>query len=83
MKQKDIILVIVAVFVGIVISVVLSKTFITAPKNRQQQVEVVDPISADFPALDTKYFNGKSVDPTQLIKIGNNANTKPFNTKSQ
>lgn len=80
MKQKDIALIIVVVFVSVILSVVVSKIFITAPKNRQQQVEMVTPISADFASPDKRYFNQASVDPTQLIKIGEDSNKSPFNT---
>ncbi len=78
MKQKDVVLIIIVVFISVIISVFLSKAIISTPKNRQQKVEIIDPISADFPTPDTKYFNDKSIDPTQLIKIGNNANNQPF-----
>ncbi len=83
MKQKDIMLIVVVIVVSAVMSVVLSNVLITAPKHRQEQVEVVDPITADFPQLDKKYFNDKSIDPTQLIKIGDNSNKQPFNSNSQ
>ena len=79
MKQKDIILIIVVVFVSGVISIVVSKIFITSPKNRQQQVEVVNPITSDFPQPDPKYFNNNSVDPTKNITIGGTTNSQPFN----
>lgn len=81
MKQKDIALLAVIVFVSAVISIVVSKSLFASPKNRQQAVEVVDPITSDFPAPDTHYFNKDSVDPTKLIKIGENTNPTPFNSK--
>ena len=83
MKQKDILLIIVVVIVSVIMSVVLSKMLITSPKNRQQKVEIVEPITADFTLPDSKYFNSKSNDPTQLIKIGDSSNKKPFNDKTQ
>lgn len=43
------------------------------------KVEVVQPISADFPLPNEKYFNGKSLNPTQEIKIGEDTNKTPFN----
>lgn len=83
MKQKDIILIIVVVFVSGVFSLVLSNYLISSPKNRQEQVEVVEPITADFkiPAKDDKYFNVQAIDPTQIIKIGDNNNNEPFNAQ--
>ncbi len=79
MKQKDVILIIVIAFVSAVLSLVLSNIVFTSPKNRHQSVEVVDAITSDFPTPDTKYFNVTSIDPTQLIQIGNNNNQTPFN----
>ncbi len=81
MKQKDIALIIVIVFISGVISIFISKLVITPPKNRQQKVEVVQAITTEFNKPDSKYFNSSAIDPTKLIQIGNNSNTAPFNTK--
>jgi hypothetical protein len=81
MKQKDIILVIVSVFVAGALSLTLSKFIFAAPKNRQTQVEVVQPLTSEFPEPDKNYFNGQSVDPTKLIQIGDNQNTQPFGAR--
>lgn len=78
MKQKDIALIIVVVAISAVVSFFVSKMIFASPKNRQQNVQVVQPISSDFPSPDPKYFNSKSIDPTQLIQIGNNNNSTPF-----
>ncbi len=80
MKQKDILLIIIVIFVSTIISMVVSKIFISAPKNRQQTVEVVPVISAKFDTPDKTYFNDKSIDATLLITIGNNTNPQPFNS---
>lgn len=80
MKQKDIALVVMVVFVSAVFSLALSKAIFGSPQKRQQKVEVVDPISADFSQPDPRYFNSKSVDPTQLIQIGNSKNSNPFSS---
>jgi hypothetical protein len=82
MKQKDIALIIVVIFISGVTSLLLSRTLISSPKNRSQKVEVVEPIVADFPAPPEKYFNSEAFDPTQLIKIGNDTNPKPFNASN-
>ncbi|HSX44375.1 MAG TPA: hypothetical protein VLF87_00495 [Patescibacteria group bacterium] len=79
MKQKDIALIIVVIAISGALSLVASRMLITSPKNRQEKVEVVEPISADFKQPDNKYFNTNSIDPTQIIKIGDNNNNKPFN----
>jgi hypothetical protein len=82
MKQKDIALIIIIVFISAIISLFVSKAIFAPPKNRQQQVEVVQPISADFPKPDSRYFNKNAFDPTQLITIGQNANPDPFSSTS-
>jgi hypothetical protein len=77
MKQNDIVLIIVFVFIGGTASFFLSNLLISAPKNRQTPVEVVERLSADFNQPDERYFNKDSINPTQLIKIGDNAKTTP------
>jgi len=78
MKQKDISLIVITIFFGAVLAVIFSKLVISTPKNRQQQVEVVEPISANFPDADKQYFNDQAVDPTRLIQIGDSSNPQPF-----
>ena len=79
MKQKDLILIIVVVFISGVFSIIISNLLISSPKNRQEKVEVVEPITAEFTQPSDKYFNKQSVDPTQMIKIDGNNNHQPFN----
>ena len=78
MKQQDIGLIAIIVIVSAVISIVISNKIFASPKNRQQQVEVVQPITADFTQPDTHYFNKDAFDPTKTITIGQNNNTDPF-----
>ena len=78
MKQKDIILIIVVVFVSVVFSIIISNFLITPPKNRQEKVEVVEPITAEFKQPSDKYFNKKSFDPTQTITIDGLLDNQPF-----
>lgn len=80
MKQKDIALIAIIVLFSAVISLLISKAIFAPPKNRQQQVEVVQPITADFPKPDSRYFNDQAFDPTQLITISQNANPNPFSS---
>lgn len=80
MKQKDMALIAVIIFISAIVSLFVSKAIFVAPKSRQQQVDVVQPITADFPKPDSRYFNSASFDPTQLITIGQNNNTNPFNS---
>ncbi len=80
MKQQNIAIIIgVAVLSGIV-SLVLAGKIITTPANRQQEVEVVQPISTEFTTPDPRYFNSKAIDPTKIIHISSNSNTTPFNS---
>ena len=78
MKQKDIALIIVVVFVTAVASFFLSG-FLFRTNNLSEKVETVESISADFKQPDAKYFNSSSINPTQLINIGDNKNPQPFN----
>ena len=80
MKQKDIALIAVIVVIGAVLSLVVSKSIFATPQDRQQQVEVIEPISADFPTPDKRYFNKDALDPTKVITIGETANPNPFSS---
>ena len=82
MKQKDIALILVIVFISAIISLFVSKAVFGSPKNRQQQAEVVQPITSDFPKPDSRYFNAQAFDPTKAITVGQNANANPFSSTS-
>lgn len=79
MKQKDLAVIISAAFLSGVFALLLSSLFISSFSNTNQTAEVVQPIVADFPEPDKKYFNSESIDPTQLIRIGETKNPTPFN----
>lgn len=83
MKQKDIALVLVMVFIGAIVSFFVSNVLFSSPKNRQQKAEVVDVITANFPSPPPRYFSPSAVNPTLPVQIGNSNNPNPFNTKSQ
>lgn len=70
MKQKDILLVVVVAIVSGVLSTVAAKIF-AGDGSRQERVEVVDRITSEFTQPNDKYFNENSINPTQLIRIGN------------
>lgn len=78
MKQKDIALILVIVFISGVISFVVSGWIFARPADREQKAEVVDIITSEFTPPDSKYFNNKAINPTQLIQIGNSNNPNPF-----
>jgi len=77
-KQKDIALIIVIVFVSAVLSFFLSNALIGTPQNKKQKAAVVEVITSDFQEPDKKFFNEKSVNPTQTITIGDSSNQQPF-----
>jgi hypothetical protein len=81
MKQKDIALLVVIGFISVIISFIVSGMLFGSPSKNQQQAEVVQPISANLPPTDNRYFNDKAFDPTQPITIGQNANPDPFQEK--
>jgi len=81
MKQKDLAVIIIVVFISGILSFFISNMFFALPKQKVQKVEVVAPITPDFPVPDSKYFNNNSIDPTQIIHISGNNNQAPFNTK--
>ncbi|MCA9330953.1 hypothetical protein KC957_02815 [Candidatus Saccharibacteria bacterium] len=78
MKQKDVALIIIVVFVSAIASFFLSGVLFKT-NNLTEKVETVEAISADFPTPDKKFFNGQSINPTQLIRIGQDQNKQPFN----
>ncbi|HEY5442838.1 MAG TPA: hypothetical protein VIJ68_04830 [Candidatus Saccharimonadales bacterium] len=78
MRQKDIPIIAVIVIISAVISLFVSKAIFAPPKNRQQQVDVVQAITSDFPKPDSRFFNSNAIDPTQSITVGQNANANPF-----
>ena len=82
MKQKDIIILIVALFVSMLASILVSKFVFSTPKNLDQQVDIVPSISTKFVTPSSTYFNSQALDPTQLINIAPSNNSQPFNGTS-
>lgn len=80
MKQRDLALILVIVFISGIASFLLSNFVIANPKNLKEQVEVVEPITSEFIQPDSRYFSNKSKNPTQTIKIGENLNPQPFDS---
>lgn len=79
MKQKDVAFIIIIAAISGSISFAVSHFLFAAPQNQQQKAAVVDTISTQFTTPDTKYFNNQSIDPAQLIEVGNSNNPNPFN----
>jgi hypothetical protein len=78
MKQKDLALILIIVFISVIFSYIVSSKVFGTPKSRQQEVDVVQPISSSFQKPDSRFFNSNSYDPTQVIQIGQNNNQNPF-----
>ncbi len=78
MKQKDFAVIIIVAAIAGIFSLFLSQKLFTGDKNRKLTVEKVSPISSEFKEADPKVFNKDAVNPTQLIKIGEDANANPF-----
>lgn len=78
MQQKDIVLIIVIAFISGIASFFLSGLLITNSDNRSEEVEVVEAISSTLNEPDPRYFNAESINPTQLIQIGDQDNSQPL-----
>ncbi len=78
MKQKDLAMILLIAGIAAVVSLFVSRAIFASTANRQQQAEVVDVVSTEFTNPSHKYFNSNSIDPTQLIRIGDNSNNDPF-----
>ena len=78
MKQKDIAIIAITVFIAGIFSYVICSNFLFSTKDQKQTVEVVTPISSNFDLPDKKIFNTEAVNPTTVIKIGPNTNSQPF-----
>lgn len=78
MKQKEILTIILTVVVSIALSVIISNIFFSGQSAKNQQVDVVPPISTNFSLPSKQFFNSKSIDPTQIINIGPSNNQQIF-----
>lgn len=80
MKQKDIVTILVVVFISAIASFFITGKVIVASSGHQK-APVVDSVNATFTQPDSKYFNKNSIDPTQLIHIGTSSNSNPFSAQ--
>ena len=78
MKQKDILLIVVVVFVSGMIAFTISSKFLVSSSNKALEAEVVAPITSNFNLPDEKIFNIEAINPTELIRIAPNDNNQPF-----
>lgn len=82
MKQKDIAMIILLAAIAGLASFFISRAVFASSTAREQKAEVVDSISTTFTLPSTKYFNEESINPTQLIQIGDGTNNNPFNSSN-
>ncbi|MCA9324758.1 hypothetical protein KDA23_01675 [Candidatus Saccharibacteria bacterium] len=81
MKQKDIAMIVLIIGIAGIASFFVSKAIFASASAREQKAEVVDAITTTFTLPSDKYFNENSIDPTQLIQIGDGSNNNPFDSR--
>ena len=83
MKQKDIAMVIIVAAISVVVATVVSNAIFASSGGKNQQAETIDAISWEFVPADAKYFNKDSINPTEIIRIGDSTNQTPFDNQAQ
>lgn len=86
MKSKDIALLIAVAGFSAIASFVASTAFFSYDKGKGISVEVAAPITTEFVQKNTDdyrtnyepIFNEQSINPTQLIQIGDGSNPRPL-----
>lgn len=78
MKSKDWSVIAMIVFLSTILSLIISNFAIKSIQSDIILVEKVNPITAEFKLPSKDYFNDKSINLTQEIKIGEETNTSPF-----
>lgn len=79
MKKKDLTLLGVVVVISAVFSFFISGWLIGSPDTEPQEAEVVEAITDEFTPPSNQFFNEDSINPTQLIRIGDGeGNVTPF-----
>lgn len=78
MKQKDIGIILVVAIVAGVFSLVATNLVFTPKSTKGLKAQKIDSIQAKFQPPDKRYFNPESINPTQLIQIGDSTNNKPL-----
>jgi hypothetical protein len=83
MNKKELTIVAIAAFIAAIFSIILSGAIFGSPKKNSIKVPVVEAINSNFPSPQTddnykSIFNKDAIDPTQLIQIGNDNNSNPF-----
>lgn len=82
MKQQDIAVVIIIVFVAGMASFFLANKFFS-PSTARRSAETVTAIDPTFTVPDKKYFSADSINPTLRIEIAPGDNKNPFQDQEQ
>lgn len=70
MKKKDLTLIVIVMIISAALSFALSSVIFGDPETDPIEVETTDVLTDDFSAPSNAYFNEDSINPTQLIRIG-------------
>lgn len=81
MKQQDIAIIIVIVFIASILSFFASNKFIAPAEKRT--AETVSRVTSEFNLPDNKVFNDTAINPTVKIEISPSDNGQPFENKQQ
>lgn len=78
MTKKDLGVLLAIAFFAVVFSMVLSNLLFTPKSAKELKAQKIDQIQSAFERPDKKYFNSESINPTQVIQIGDSPNAEPF-----
>ena len=78
MKRKDLAIIVGIAIISGIFSYVLSSYLFGGENSENLTVPKVEPISAEFPQPDERFYNPDSLNPTKTITIGDTENTQPF-----
>ena len=80
MKQQDVAILIIIVFVTGIFAFFISGKFIS-PSDKKEKAEVVVAITDEFNAPSADVFNSTAINPTVRIEIAPNNNAQPFSNE--
>ncbi len=78
MKTRDFQVIIIVAIISLALSFWLSGVFFSSESDRSQTVETAEPITADFPDTDDRYFNEDAFNPAKEVEIGRDPASNPF-----
>lgn len=82
MKKSDLKKIIGVVALSAIISFFVSGLIFSDPEAEPMNVQVIESITSDFPRPSETHFNDDSINPTQLIRVGEDlGNESPFGVR--